>query len=184
MYQHLHSRVVHWYTAWHSEFSLLLCFPFFFNLNLCLKGEIMPFYFPQINNKFFCKHLNIRSRKFDLGPLLYPPVYFSLEYFFIGIFFIESRLSLLAEERDWKNKWFVRVKVANRLTDKKEYIWSSWLGREGMAKEYQKEKQYSRGKFCIESTEKRMKKQHMIINTEENKDFVLVGEESVTEIKR
>lgn len=53
-----------------------------------------------------------------------------------------------------------------------------------MAKEYQKEKQYSRGKFCIESTEKRMKKQHMIINTEENKDFVLVGEESVTEIKR
>lgn len=31
-----------------------------------------------------------------------------------------------------------------------------------------------------------MKKQHMLINTEENKkkDFVLVGEESVTEIKR
>lgn len=76
--------------------------PFFPNLDIFFEGAKRDYSILQSHEETWdkriscetseCKVSKNMSRKLDLGPLLYHPVYFSLEY--------ELRLPLLAEQRD------------------------------------------------------------------------------------
>lgn len=101
------------YTVWHWEFSLAFSSLFLF---VCFT-LLLPTK-KHGKRKLLAKYLNVkppqnRSKKPNLGPPLYPSIDFSLDY--------ELGLPLLAEERDWIEKWGqrkVKVKVANKLRDK------------------------------------------------------------------